>query len=144
MMGLNTSHGCWDGSYSTFAAWRRWLANRVGIPLMAMEGFGHEDGLVLEHTNLALEGAVTRWMIHPISWDVLRPDPIYALLNHSDCDGELALADLPGIARRLREIADRERTRDDGGESAQMIQFCDQFASGCLRAIQAGENVDFH
>jgi hypothetical protein len=38
-MGLDISHGCWEGAYSAFMRWRQQIAEVAGIPLMLMDGF---------------------------------------------------------------------------------------------------------
>lgn len=38
-MGLDCTHGFWNGSYGAFMRWRTWLAAQAGIPLSLMEGF---------------------------------------------------------------------------------------------------------
>lgn len=91
-----------------------------------------------------ITGRVERYECSPIRWNLLAPDPIYVLLSHSDCDGEISVHDLPGLAQRLGEIADAERARDDGGGSMGMAELCEKFANGCRAAIKAGENVEFH
>ncbi len=38
-MGLDTTHDCWHGPYSSFNRWRTQLAAEIGLPLPLMEGF---------------------------------------------------------------------------------------------------------
>jgi hypothetical protein len=38
-MGLDTTHGCWNGAYSAFMRWRQEIARVAGIPLMLMDSF---------------------------------------------------------------------------------------------------------
>lgn len=83
-MGLDTTHGCWHASYSSFDVFRQAVARVCGVDLDSMEGFCRTKKYV--------------------TWDSLAPDPIFALLNHSDCDGEIAVADLIPLADRLDGI----------------------------------------
>lgn len=120
-MGLDTSHDCWHGPYSTFAEFRRELARAAGLPpLDSMEGFA-EDG-------------------RAIQWSVLKPDALIVLLNHSDCEGEIATADCLPLAVRLEELA--PLMSDNVGLSFRAKTL--QFAAGLRKAHAAGEPIDFH
>lgn len=111
-MGLDTSHDCWHGPYSAFMRWRTAVAKAVGIELMAMEGYAPNNGK---------------------SWD--KADPITTLLNHSDCDGEIAARDCLPLAERLEGILPLL----DGynRETAQ------RFIDGLRAAATANEDVVF-
>jgi hypothetical protein len=51
-MGLDTSHGCWHGSYSAFMRWRRKIASLAGIPLPLMQAFYEPpDADLIERTK---------------------------------------------------------------------------------------------
>lgn len=149
-MGLDTSHDCWHGSYGSFNRWRNWLAQRIGLPLQCMETFcGPRYGppkwtAKLEYEEIEYKG---------IPWSLLKPDPLYILLNHSDCDGIIPLENLPALEQRLREIIETTPKEEDiiGPDTAanyachdSMIAATKRFADGCLKAIEAGEDVDFH
>lgn len=130
-MGLAVSHNCWWGSYSSFHRFRQALAVLIGMRLDRMEGFC-PDG---------------------IRWRDLAPDPIYTLLAHSDCDGEIATADCVPLANRLLELlpamrtADRFRAaaaeRDRNPECDEWAPRVEQFAQGLLDAAACGEAVEF-
>lgn len=81
-MGLDTTHDCWSGPYSSFNRFREAIAFHLGFRLRDMEGFGGS----------------TRWSTLP-------PDPLHVLLNHSDCDGTIEVKDLLPLAERLEAIA---------------------------------------
>lgn len=136
-MGLSVSHGAWSGSCSYFNEWRRWLAGRVGVPLMAMEGFC--DEFRAAHTN-RYTGKADSWTYEPLPWDMLRPDPLHVLLNHSDCDGSISVHDLPPLEMRLREVASECPSSADAED---WIDAAYRFADGCARAIDAGEDLLF-
>lgn len=72
-------------SYSGFSSFRSRLAEKIGIDLNSMEGFGRFDKSPRK------------------SWDTIN-DPIKPFLNHSDCDGELSPEECKSIASRLREL----------------------------------------
>jgi hypothetical protein len=75
---FNLTEAQW--SYSGFNNFRRRLANKIGIELNNMDGFGGK-----------------------ISWDTI-DDTIKPLLNHSDCDGELSPKDCKKVEPRLRKL----------------------------------------
>ena len=113
-MGLDTTHGCWHRSYSAFDAFRLAVAKACGIDLNRMEGFCN-DG---------------------VPWASMPPDPIFALLDHSDCEGEIAVRDLIPLADRLDAIA--VALPGGWGEAAA------KFAAGCRSAAAGNEPVEFH
>lgn len=117
-MGLDTSHGCWHGSYTYFAAWRCEIARAAGLPpLHRMEGFTESP--------------------EAISWDTIpATEPLRVLLMHSDCTGEIAAADCTPLARRLEEILPQV-------VSGAMYRRTEQFIRGLLAAAKAGEPVVF-
>ena len=83
-MGLDVSHDCWHGPYSAFMRFRSQIAMRFGIPdLSRIEGFG----------------GVTPWP------ESIKENPIFVLLDHSDCDGVIEHKDCLPLAERLDAIA---------------------------------------
>lgn len=113
-MGLDTSHNCWHGSYSGFMAFRRELAKAAGMPpLDSMKGFGGN-----------------------MPWDELKPDAVHVLLNHSDCEGEIAVVDCLPLAERLEHLAP---TMPDEWYEETL-----RFAAGLRKAAALNEPVDFH
>lgn len=91
-MGLGFSHGNAGWPYSGFNRFRTRLAAVIGIQLNRMEGFGprsYELGRFPDTKET--------------SWSTV-DDPIVALLNHSDCDGELTVEECKTAAPRLREL----------------------------------------
>lgn len=142
-MGLDTSHDCWHGPYSSFMRWRRDIARAAGLPpLDLMEGFYSEGSPI--HDPFWRQGAdseensvserLARQSL-PIKWDCLKPNPLHILLHHSDCEGEIEAEDCEPIAAALEKLLPlvgdwRDKTQ--------------QFVDGLRRAAKAGENVDFH
>lgn len=118
-MGLDTSHDAFHGPYSSFMRFRIWVADKCGIDLPRMEGYGESD---------------------PISWDTVNDD-ISILLAHSDCDGEISPEDCGKLAARLKILIDSCQP-DDGPFSE--YQRATRFMKGCEAAHAAGEALDFH
>ncbi len=116
-MGLDTSHDCWHGSYTGFSRFRSAIAKVVGIDLHKMQGFGEYGDA-------------------DIPWASLPADPLWTLLNHSDCDGELLAKDCVPIAERLEAIA--PALANLGYAESALT-----FARGLRLAAERGENVEF-
>jgi hypothetical protein len=129
-MGLDTTHDCWHGAYSAFNRFRHGIARAIGLDLASMWGFTDGTG----RTGIA--------------WDLLRPDPIHALLNHSDCEGEIAVADLLPLAARLDELIPALEAIDRldpgvGHLSDGLAAAAKRFAAGLRRAADEGVPVEF-
>lgn len=118
-MGLDTSHDAFHGPYSAFMQLRIWIADKCGIDLIKMEGFGGEA---------------------PISWDTVNDD-ISILLYHSDCDGDISPQDCGKLAARLKTLL--ASCEPEGGPYSQYHRAV-QFMKGCMAAHAAGEVLDFH
>lgn len=164
-MGLDVSHDCYHGGYSTFMCFRNEIAKVVGIPLELMEGFCSVDyhcafsyvEKVLEEYAYAeanpneplrynFRELYLAQFIHdkviaylPIKWGLLKKDPIIHLLNHSDCDGYLNVNCLIPLAERLEEIAPSLPT-----EPRDYKQKALTFAEGLRLAHSKKERVEFH
>ncbi len=118
-MGLDTTHNCWHGPYSSFNNFRYALAKRIGINLNDYIGYkdaGTKDLASIEHD-------------------------LMPLFNHSDCDGELN-NDQRRIIIGLNDVLDRwdlPDTMESKDFKADIIQFRD----GCLDAFAANEIIYF-
>lgn len=167
-MGLDTTHGCWHGGYGGFNLWRECVARAAGIPLMLMEGFYYADstfGAGIRFPRESVEWAsprdggplcgshmgpplaryaeeVNEWL--PISWESLRPDPLHALLNHSDCDGEIAAEDCAPLADRLEELLPNLRSRFPRWTDEEVREAARRWINGLREAAAADEPVGFH
>jgi len=86
-MGLTIHPNVLNVSYSGFHEWRVAIANAIDMPpLKEMDGFS-------EH-----RGDIGR------KWDSLPYNPLFLLLNHSDCDGELRWEDCDAITDEMEKI----------------------------------------
>ena len=148
-MGLDTTHDCWHGAYSAFMRWRETLARIAGYPpLRLMEGFyrlGEWDDPVarLEEKGYQFLADSLRGSL-PISWEMFRDDPLITLLNHSDCEGEIAASDCGAIANRLQELVPKLPQGDAPGHIGDWRDKTEAFINGLRDAAQAGEPVEFH
>ena len=119
-MGLETSHDCWNGSYSSFNRFRYSLGHQIGIDLDDYIGYnekGTKDLSKIDHE-------------------------LMPLFNHSDCDGRLTIKECKSIVKGLNSILENfnDKTQADWGFKENIIQFRD----GCLDAISKKQMVKFH
>ena len=156
-MGLDCSHKAWHGSYSAFMNWRIKLAEVAGLPpLELMDGFYNSldsDSVpTLYHgTNIRKPayGAESRPFLSnlddrlPISWDCLKPSPLYELLYHSDCDGEIAFHHCESIADALESLIPLLPDEYVGGNIGNWREKTQKFVDGLRTAALAGEPLRF-
>jgi len=119
-MGLDTSHNCFHGSYSSFNRFRSSLAAQIGINLYEYIGYGEKgvkDLMSIEHD-------------------------IQPLLNHSDCDGVLTVKQARQIAKGLTNIL--ENFNDKIPAYYGFKEYVIQFRDGCLDAVSKKQKIDFH
>ena len=128
-MGLDTSHDCWSGPYSSFNRWRTIVAQAAGITLECMEGFG--GGWSEDSTP------------GTIKWESLPPSPLHLLLNHSDCDGHLRWEDCAAIADALEVLLPRlPECKPAGPFTPKDLAL--RWIKGLRAAAKAKENIEFH
>jgi hypothetical protein len=155
-MGLDISHGTWHGAYGAFHNWRRKIAKVLGLPpLDLMDGFYNplsNKGIgalpTLYHPlNYGEEYSHSLKRLDenlPIRWEILKEDPIYELLYHSDCDGILEVEKLPAIRDRLIAIKELLPDEEVSGHIGSWKIKTQTFIDGLNEAIKAGENIEFH
>ncbi len=144
-MGLNCSHGAFDGPYSYFHKWRQYLAQTAGLPsLKLMEGYYCN----LNETNSFLLPTLYHtdkdnlWRIElidkdlPIQWDSLKYTPLFILLKHSDCDGEISVRRCWRLKFALENLLPH---MDD----EEWISVTKQFINGLLSAYKNNEPLKF-
>ena len=122
-MGLDTTHNCWSGSYSSFNTWRTKLCEVAGYGnLDDMHGFGGHR-----------------------QWPSYSEDPLVELLYHSDCDGEIPYENAAAIADRLQELLPAMKTADlkDREWSEFYSSRTEQWVKGLREAAEKKENVEF-
>lgn len=116
-MGLDTTHDCWHGSYGSFNRFRTALAAAAGLPALGtMAGF----------TQKGQPGR---------SWAEFEHDALVVLLNHEDCDGEIACQDCERLADRLDELLPLL--------PSEWRRATCEFSVGLRAAVAAGEDVKF-
>lgn len=121
-MGLTTTHGAWNGSYSFFHAWRKDIAECIGMDLDSMEGFFDKDEITI-----------------PTKWDKIEHHPLHDLLNHSDCDGFIEWEKCNAIADELEKIHPQLAEKNFSWDEATI-----KFIYGLRQAYEQQENLGFH
>jgi hypothetical protein len=120
-MGLDTTHDCWHGAYSSFNHWRRAICNAAGWgSLDNYSGYGGPESLPAD-------------------------DVLTVLLDHSDGDGELKWEICGKLADRLEGLLDKIKQEDRTlGLPRSTFEDTQQFIAGLRLAHEAKENVEFH
>lgn len=133
MMGLDTTHDCWHGSYSGFKDFRDELGQASGFDVT------NYDWDSISEEQLRGHWGDLKPEIKDGLYDPPRHDPILYLLIHQDCEGELEWRYLPELKVSL------EKVRDSGHEFGDYVKkHLDQFIKGLDLAISHGESVGFH
>lgn len=123
-MGLDTTHGCWHGPYSSFGAFRDEVARAAGVPFNEKGWYAVPD----EYCNDAYcYGHIGR------EGDARPTDVIWVLLAHSDCDGRIP-------TRFCAELADRLEAIDVADEHKESLS---DFVNGLRDAADCGDDVIF-
>jgi len=127
-MGLDFPQCGAHWSYSGFNRFRRRIAEMLGLDWDTMVGKGMDRPCKdsAEYKNM---------------WARASEHPVYPLLNHSDCDGELGPAECRLVARGLQLLAPNWR-QDDPAEDHDRKQ-AKLLAAGCLAAAEANEPLEF-
>ena len=118
-MGLDTTHNCYHGSYSSFGLWRKKIS--------VVAGFGELD------LRVGFGGH--------LPWP--EKDPIEILLTHSDCDGKILAKDCAILADRLEQLLPSIANLDLPGEIFSDSFITKRFIHGLREAAQKGEDVEF-
>lgn len=131
-MGLDTSHNCWHGPYSSFTRWRHKLAEVAGYSIVKVEG-DHIPQVMIDW------GHITDANLHG-QWEKTPEDPLIVLIAHHDHDGEIHPAQAIPLADRLEALL--PLLSDEGfDDHARKTR---QFIDGLRDAAAEGEAVDFH
>lgn len=127
-MGLDTTHDCFHGAYSSFGRFRKSLAKAINLELDNMCGFGKTPDP--NSVNFILDKKP-----EVIFWEDIPYDDLHILINHSDCDGVIEHKDCLKLADRMKEIIPQlEEEYKDRAE---------QFIEGLLLAHDQNEDVEF-
>lgn len=133
-MGLDTSHNCYNGSYSGFKKFRNKLALAAGYKLKTElnvigQLFTYVD---IDFTQFERENFYGVWKK---TWK----DPLMYLLVHSDCEGHIEPKEGKLLSERLKEILPLIN-KDD----IYFVSAVHRFITGLDLAASKNENVQFH
>jgi hypothetical protein len=120
-MGLDTSHGCWNGPYSSFNRWREKICE--------LSGYGN----LLEYEGFTLK--------NPKPWPSTG-DPLIELLRHSDCDGEIKWQVCLELSNRLGSLFPALEI-SDAVCGSRFAEKTETFAEGLRFAAKRKEDVIF-
>jgi hypothetical protein len=126
-MGVDFSPGGARWAYSGFRRFRLRIARQLEVDL---ERLWHERPMI---------------EVEPGEWrDPWREgdEPLYLLLNHSDCDGTLSAFECAVVAPRLLEVI-RHWSRDDEAEDYDHEQAL-RLVEGMIECIRTGDPLVFH
>jgi hypothetical protein len=126
-MGLDTSHDCWHGSYSSFAIWRTEISRALGWPTWG------EGRYSFPEDSPRTEDVLYGWW----GFGKTPEEPLHVLLLHSDCDGYIFPWNADPLADRLLDLLEEKRIPDEWQEITK------QFAVGLQRAAYECEVVEF-
>jgi hypothetical protein len=118
-MGLNITHDCFNGPYSTFNLFRHSLGIQIGINLDEYKGYnknGTKDLSKIEHE-------------------------LMPLLNHSDCNGRLTIKESKSIVKGLNRVL--ENFVENDNYDVMFKEMIIKFRDGCLDAISKRKMVKF-
>lgn len=144
-MGLDITHGCWSGGYSAFMRWRIEIAKVADIPLELMENYySHDliDGVENVQPPYIMDRLRRFDAYLPIKWSALKPDVLHVLLNHSDCEGDIAADYCAPLADRLEELLPL-LVGDGGGHIGMYRDKTQTFIDGLRLAASLNEAIEF-
>lgn len=131
-MGLDVSHGAYNGGYISFGRFRHIVAKATGGSFPP-----HEDRSL--DNNLAYIGDGYSRETHP---------GLYAFLEHSDCEGEISPELCIKLAYELEALLPKIEALDGsaGGHISKkggFVKVTKDFIAGCRLAHERGEPLIF-
>lgn len=128
-MGLDTTHNCWHGPYTSFHDWRCAVAKAAGIP--DLEQY-HRDHRTDSEEHL-----------YGLYWNMPKGGPLAILLRHADNEGYILAHHCEPLADALTELLPN-LDGPDSGDDWSMYQLTERFIEGLRDAAENGQNVEFH
>lgn len=133
-MGLDTTHGAFNGAYSAFNRFRQEV-------LKAMDGsFPPHENKTLDRELIYYDGNQYNPETHP---------GLFEFIMHSDCDGEISPEMCVKVADDLEALLPKieELDSEAHGHIAHFGGFAAvtrRFIAGCRAAAAANEPLEFH
>ena len=136
-MGLDCSHGAFNGAYSAFNRFRKAIATAMGGSFPPHDRESDDEGTPL-HRGMWYWGNGYSRETHP---------GLFALLAHSDCDGEISPEDCGKIVEELEALLPAIEALGNGSGHIERDggygMITHRFISGCLEAFEANEPLVF-
>lgn len=132
-MGLDTTHDCWSGGYSSFNIWRDKLAEVAGYEMIVDEGKPAPkiDWEVITPGNLNGD------------WERAPEDPLLILIAHYDCQGFIRAEYTKPLADRMAQLLPLLPDDEGPGHIGYWKEKTQRFIEGLLSAHEANEDVEF-
>lgn len=143
-MGLDVSHDCWHGAYSSFTRWRNKLAEVAGYEIAKIYPIGADPNTIYASPQPLIDWGHIEDKNYQGEWDVTPADPLIVLIAHSDCDGVIHPEQADLLAARLEELLPLLPDEDDLGHIGNWRRKTNQFINGLRDAVVRGEDVYFH
>ena len=133
-MGLDTTHDCWHGPYSSFGRWRNMIGVAAGYELADHEypAIGGKP-CIIKTVKTPPNLTEQNFLGH---WDTPPDDPLLVLFAHSDCEGVIRCHDAARLADALDKLS--PKLLND------QWPLTKRFIDGLLKAAEAGEDVEFN
>lgn len=141
-MGLEVSHDCWSGSYSSFSGWRHEIAMAAGYQVLTVK---YNDCPARD--CIMLDWGHTEDKNYMGEWDETPADPLHVLFVHCDCEGVIhpeqagPLAD--ALERLLPSLVESSQRNGVIFPNVFRVRQTEKFISGLRSAVAAGEIVEF-
>lgn len=134
-MGLDTTHDCFHGAYSSFNRWRTEITKAAGLKTIPSD-YGIEI-LDIDWDRFTDANIQGRWESPP-------DDPLMILIIHSDCDGIIPYEYCEHLATRLEQLLPNLREDGEGHLSRLGVKGTTQrFINGLRLAHELNEDVEF-
>ncbi len=133
-MGLDTTHDCWHGAYSSFNVWRDKVAEVAGYEMKIIDG---KSAPVIDWDSITEDNIYGEWERAP-------EDPLLILIAHSDCDGKIKAEFTKPLADRLTPLVQLMPDGEGPGHIGYWRKKTQQFIDGLLDAHSNDEDVEFY
>jgi hypothetical protein len=140
-MGLDCTHGAFNGAYSSFNQFRKALAAACGGSWPPHD----PDWRDPDDPGADVDPRAWYWREEVVPADLI--DGMNAIMDHSDCDGELTTGECVEVAKFMRWAAPRMLDPALGHLSRAGLTIGDvalRFADGCDLAVKSNEPLGFH
>lgn len=144
MMGLDVSHDCWSGPYSTFTRFRAKLAEAGGYDVIWPPALARDMDHRLKYPLILLDwGHVTEEQLNG-EWGATPRDPLLVLLVHRDTDGIIQPQQCHPLAHRISEVMPNLPDEELSGRMGTYKRAAARWVGGLLTAGVRWETVTFN